>query len=80
MAHSLLIPLQAACTEPPFAPALPFNANAAGEYGLMLRVRDQADADVTTSAILVQVPEPGSVALVGVAVLAALGISRRRQG
>ncbi len=64
-----------------FAPGGAFNANANGEYSFMLRVRDLAGNDVATSAInvVVGVPEPGSLALAGLALAGLVAAGRKRR-
>lgn len=63
-----------------------FNPNADGEYGFMLAAFDDAGERVADVAILVEVgnptsnvPEPASLALVGVALAGAGFVSRRRK-
>jgi hypothetical protein len=55
-----------------------FNPNASGEYSFKLSAI-QAGQVVGTSSIVVQVPEPASLALTGVALLAAGAAARRRR-
>lgn len=55
-----------------------FDPNAAGEYSFSLRLVDAAGATLGQSAINVDVPEPATLALIGLG-LAGLGIVRRRR-
>lgn len=59
-------------------PAGSFDPNAAGEYSFALVVRDQTGAELGRSAILVNVPEPGTLALLGLG-LGLVGIGMRRR-
>lgn len=62
-----------------------FNALVAGEYSFLLRITDRLSGEATTSAINVNVvagqtvPEPGSFALAGLALIG-LAAARRRRG
>lgn len=60
-----------------------FDPSVAGQYGFILAAYNQAGVEVGRSAILVNVgtvPEPASLALVGVALLGMAGGMRRKRG
>jgi len=55
-----------------------FDPGAAGQYGFYLAAFDRAGAEIGRSAILVNVPEPGTLALAGLALVGMASLRRRK--
>jgi hypothetical protein len=55
-----------------------FDPTVAGQYGFYLAAFDRAGTEVGRSAILVNVPEPGTLALAGLALVGMAGLRRRK--
>lgn len=60
-----------------FLSGLGFNPYAASSTGFELVIRDASGANVLSTGITVNVPEPGTLALVGLALLGAVSLRRK---